>query len=363
MFSIQKQMARLIAVSGIASFQLAGASWVVLLAARGFTLAEIGIAEAVFHVASLTFEIPSGVISDVFGRRKSMVLSCVMRITSLLLMAFSNSLSDVCAALVFAAFSYNFASGTQEALAYDSLKTHGCESHYLKYSSVEMAVYRAGSSLATLLAGAALMLGYRRAYLLDAGLGLVCLAVTMGLHEAQPEEKPKSENTAAAIKKCVLDAVRFLLKEKRARRLMLFNAFAGACAILLVFFLQARLTRAGVSAAMLGPALFVIGLGGVAGARMAVRVKAWRYAHVGILCVAGVAMGIILGVGSIPLLMCIGGFAANMFDDLLQVRTDSLLQDMFPSSQRATLVSVSSLLFSMVMIMLSPLAGWFYGLL
>ena len=49
-----------------------------LLAARGFTLVEIGLAESCFHMASLLFEVPSGVISDVFGRKKSMILSQLM---------------------------------------------------------------------------------------------------------------------------------------------------------------------------------------------------------------------------------------------------------------------------------------------
>ena len=62
-------------------------------------------------------------------------------------------------------------------------------------------------------------------------------------------------------------------------------------------------------------------------------------------------------------MMIAGGFAANVFDDLLQVRTDALLNDRFPSSQRATLLSVSSMCFSMVMIVMSPLAGAFFDML
>ena len=52
-----------------------------------------------------------------------------------------------------------------------------------------------------------------------------------------------------------------------------------------------------------------------------------------------------------------GGFAAALSDDALQVRTNKILQDMFPSEQRATLVSIESFTFSMIMILLSPLAG------
>lgn len=96
MFNIRKQIRNIYTISVLSSFQIAGASWVALLAARGFSLAEIGIAEGVFHAASLLFEIPSGVISDVFGRKKSMILSQCMFILSAFLMAFSEGLPGVC---------------------------------------------------------------------------------------------------------------------------------------------------------------------------------------------------------------------------------------------------------------------------
>lgn len=57
------------------------------------------------------------------------------------------------------------------------------------------------------------------------------------------------------------------------------------------------------------------------------------------------------------LLMTLGGFVAAIGDDALQVRTNTMLQDMFPSEQRATLISVELFMFSVVMIILSPLAG------
>lgn len=58
--------------------------------------------------------------------------------------------------------------------------------------------------------------------------------------------------------------------------------------------------------------------------------------------------------------MALGGFIAAAGDDSLQVRTNALLQDMFPSEQRATLTSVESFTFSVIMIVLSPFAGFVF---
>ena len=62
-----------------------------------------------------------------------------------------------------------------------------------------------------------------------------------------------------------------------------------------------------------------------------------------------------------PYLMILGGFVGALSDDFLEVRTDVLLNEMIPSGQRATLISVSSFLFSLVMIVMSTLIGWIMG--
>ena len=53
--------------------------------------------------------------------------------------------------------------------------------------------------------------------------------------------------------------------------------------------------------------------------------------------------------------------AAGLLDDALQLVSDKRLNDRFPSAQRATLVSVSSMTFSLFMIPLSPLFGMFFS--
>ena len=139
---------------------------------------------------------------------------------------------------------------------------------------------------------------------------------------------------------------------------MLFNSFCGSIPVLTAFFLQARLTENGLSDILLGPGLFFITLGGALGAKAVTAVAKWEYRKVAALCVTGIAGGLLLSLHTAPLVMVLGGFMGNLFDDLLQVRTDALLNERFPSAQRATLVSVSSLTFSLTMILMSPLMGW-----
>ena len=367
-FEAGKQLRLLYLNTSLGAFQIAGASWVALLAARGFSLVEIGFAESVFHVASLLFEVPSGVISDVFGRKKSMVLSQCMLLVSSLLMLVSDSMAGVLPAMVFSAFGYNFASGTRESLAYETLKAEGREAEYDGYASTDMMLYTFFSSLATLCAGAALALGYRRAYLVDIGLGTVCLMSALRLQDvgyaAAGEEGGKNgpeETVWKKIFQCFRESVRFLLHSRKAMELILLNAAVGAAATLLRFFLQARLTEKGLPDALLGPALFFMGLGGAAGARLILHCKSWSYGRVFAVSAIAVAGCVAAAILPVPAVMVFGGFLSALFDNFLQVRSDVRLNEMVPAGQRATLISVSSLCFSGVMIVLSPLFGLLFS--
>lgn len=363
MFKIRKQIRNIYAISAFSSFQIAGASWVALLAMRGFSLVQIGFAECLFHVTSLLFEIPSGVISDVFGRKRTMILSQCFFVISALLMIMAESATSVYIALMLDALGYNFSSGTREALAYDSLKKAGKEEEYDKYASTEMVIYRIGNASAMLCAGLALFIGYQKAYCIDMLLGICCLYFSFRLKEIPASEKMSHQPVGQQIWECVKESIFFLIRNVRATQLMFWNAFVGAIATLLLFFLQAQLPFEGLPKGILGPALFVMGLGGAAGAKLVQYLSGWRYRKVSVVCFSGVVFGFMTVLMKNPWIMCIGGFMASLFDDFLQVRSDVLLNTMIPSEQRATLVSVSSFCFSIIMIVLSPLIGWIFSIL
>ena len=115
---VKKQIRTIYGISALEALHIAGASWVALLAARGFSVFEIGI----FHVVSMCFEIPSGAVADAFGRKRTMAASEALMILSILGMLCSGTFWTVAAAIGISALSYNMASGTREALAYDTLK-------------------------------------------------------------------------------------------------------------------------------------------------------------------------------------------------------------------------------------------------
>jgi len=248
MLNIEKQIRKLYASSVLGNLSLTGA-WVAILAARGYNLVDIGIAETVFHITSLIFEIPSGVLADVFGRKKMLIVSSIMRMIGNIIMILSDNLFTVCLSIAFHALSYNFSSGTGDALAYDSLKAANAASRFERFESDQLVIYRLCSGISTLCAGFALSIGHRLAYGTDLITGVIQIAVLMSLSEmysSDPEQSGKG--IAARLAICLKESFTFMKSAKRAMKLMIVNSLIGAADTLLLFFLQAKLPERGIPA-------------------------------------------------------------------------------------------------------------------
>lgn len=361
MFKIKKQLSKLYASSILGNLSLTGA-WVAILAARGYSLVEIGIAETVFHIVSLIFEIPSGVLADVFGRKKMLIVSTVMGMISDIVMILSGSLFTICLSIAFRALSYNFSSGSGDALAYDSLKLVKMESAFEKYESNQLIIYRLCSGISTLCAGFALTIGHRIAYGTSLITGTIQIMILLSLHEIFIESSAKDLGNKIGRKliACFKESFVFLKEMRNCMGLMLCNSFVGALDILLLFFLQAKLPETGISKWWLGFALLFMEMGGIVGSRLILKVSKIRYKWIFATALLFVLTGLLVEHSGVYWIMVLGGFIAAVGDDALQVRTNAVLQDMFPSEQRATLTSMESFSFSVIMIVLSPLAGFFF---
>ena len=361
-FSLSRQKRTLLFLEWCAGFCPAGSVWVLLLALRGFSLVEIGAAEGVFHIVSLCCELPSGLLADLMGRRRTLAAGQGMFLLAPLLMMCSRGLGSVCLSMAVRALGYNLQSGTREAMAYESMLQAGREDEYLKFSSLQNAVYRFSDGGAMLLAGATVALGWRRACLLDAVIALLGLAAALSLSEPvcpgreAPALTPRT--LPAALGGTVRGAWDLLRTDRTAVRIMLVNALIGACATLTRFFLQQRVEAAVPIPALLGPALFVLGLGGGLAGLAAGPLDRLPYWKAAALAGTGAALCALASRGTLLPVLMASGLAAGMLDDALQLVSDKRLNARFPSAQRATLVSVSSMAFSLFMIPLSPLFGW-----
>ena len=245
---LTRQKRTLLLLEWSVGFRPAGSVWVLLLALRGFSLVEIGAAEGLFHVVSFCCELPSGLLADLLGRKRTLALSQGMFLLSALLMAGSQGVGGVYLSLAVSALGYNLQSGTREAMTYESMLQWGQEGEYLRFSSLQNGVYRFSDGGAMLLAGATVLLGWRKAYLLDAVIALTGLLAVLALAEpacpGRDGPAVTSRTLPAALRETVWGAWTLLKTDRAAVKIILVNALAGACATLTRFFLQQRVEAA-----------------------------------------------------------------------------------------------------------------------
>lgn len=354
--------------SFVLTLNITGAVWVALLVARGYSLWQVGAAEGVFHVVSLLAEVPSGMMADLLGRRRVLALSGVAAALSALLMAFEQNFFWVCASMALSALAYNLVSGTQEALVYDSLKEAGQSERFLTMETITTQVETAGAALGKLAGALTGVLGFTAFYLVDLGISLLRTVTAAGLYEpaATPEQQARRAaplctllaELPASLRTHVAETVEFLRRSPRVVRYILAGAFIDLPAFLTLMYLQQRLTDIGLPTALLGVVLMVceVGypLGCWIGGRLQPRRLGWLYA----ICTAGCGL-CTLAMGAAPLAGAVaGGAGFAMFGTIWSLHARKRLNDWFPSDRRATLISVDSMAYSLLMIPASPLTGW-----
>lgn len=359
-----KQQLRCIYISDFFSgLRITDAVWVALLAARGFSLWEIGLAESVFHVVSLLCEVPSGMAADLLGRRKTLLSGGVLTVTCNLLMAFAPNLFTICLAMGLNALAMTMFSGTFTALVYDSLKTEGREDEYIQVSANSSQISMLANAIGSLASLLKRFLGFAGFYLLSAAFEGVSTAALALMEEPIVTESQASREKhplhalPEQFRQLVRDSLHVLHTCPMAVKLIASSALISVPSYLTKMFLQQRLVELGWPTELLFLPLLLGGLACVAGTEIGRRVRCRSMRRLYTACALLCGVGTLL-VGAAP---AWGGILGMMLvQGVLEVyllHESQKLNDAIPSDQRATLISVDGMAYSLLMIPASPLVG------
>ena len=121
---------------------------------KGLSYFEIGILIGFREVCTNLFEIPSGAIADLYGRRRAMIFSFFAYIASFVIFAVSKSLFPLFAAMFFYGLGDAFRSGTHKAMIFDWLRLQGRSDEKTKIYGFTRSWSQMGSAVSVLIAGA-----------------------------------------------------------------------------------------------------------------------------------------------------------------------------------------------------------------
>lgn len=329
--------------------------WVVYLGQRGLPLVLIGLCESIFHVASFCFEVPSGVLADRFGYKRVLIASRIAAAISSGLMLLGHSFWWFAVSFIISAFSYNLQSGTLEAFVYESLPAARREATYARATSRVASITEITTTIGVVLAGMLVNWHFDWTYWISIGLALVTSVLLLG--SVDVGKRPREERQTVRV--ILTSSLRVLRATPLLAKLMLVDAAMSAIATAYYYYFQHVMTARHFSGWLVSGLMLTGAVVNVIAVQLTPYLQD-RFSKSQLVCAICFIMTACLLLswanwlpGMLVLYLLVAGITALLYP-LFNVYYNSLV----PSGQRATLLSVASLLFSLIMIVLFPLMGW-----
>ncbi len=132
--------------------------FILFLRYKGLSFTQIGILYAAREITTNLFEIPSGLMADAVGRKKSLMFSYILYITSYLIFAFGQGFWLFLFAIIFYGMADAFRSGTNKAMIYHYLEVKGWSDYKVDYYGHTRSCSQLGSAISSLVAAAIVFL-------------------------------------------------------------------------------------------------------------------------------------------------------------------------------------------------------------
>ena len=335
---------------GITSF------WILFFIQNGLSLLQIGLLESIFHGTSLLCEIPSGMLADRFSYKTNLYLARLSSIGSSILILFGQGNFWIYAlAMMVNAWSYNFDSGTSTAFLFDSAVEAGQKDRYLQISSFLSGVAEVTRTLGTVVAGFFIHGALAWTYYISIGLSLLSILLIFLMKEPESKSDERSHLTL----KRILEVVKQEWQDKPVLFYwMLTYQLVGTIMCMFYFYYQQKISDLAswqVSLIMLigsGFNLLAVYLASQIG-------KKWNSNQVFPILVALTGLALFLVGVKTPFAYLSVYLLTNALYAVYQPIYYNDLQAYLPSSVRATMLSINSMMFSLSMIVIFPLTGWF----
>jgi len=350
---------------GLNTLDLTRGLWMIYLFTRGFSLAELGILEGVFHLTAFIMEIPTGLIADLWGRKLSRLLGRITFLISLGILFLSQSFFFQLIGFIITAIGYNLESGAGEALLYDSMKELGIEEQYKKIAGKNNFVDWMGGTLSFLIGGYfAVHLGYTWVFIPSIFIVLISILVTSIMHEPSlvlhEQTRLRKMGWVKAMAVQTMESLKVIKEKPRIAFLILFSELIFMFLTSLFFYLQTYWKGNGWNEFQIG---LVFAGSGVLSAFSGLKGEQIEkeIGERGILLFAPILLLVALwGIALTsftPFFFIITGFV----DGILYVAIQDYLNKMIPSERRATVLSFQSMSFSLYMVIFFPVIGFFGG--
>lgn len=323
----------------------------VFMMERGLSIAEISIVAFMVMTAIFIFEIPTGAIADIYGRKVSYVCSCFFMTVSLLIYMASNSLVVFLIAAVFHAISSTLSSGAFQAWLVDSLKYNSCSTPlntiFVKEKQIRLSVGIIGALIGSFLADKNIIFPW------IAGIFVMLMAGIIATVFMKEEYFSRQETSLTAEIKSAKKVIKVGIECAKNNKAVKFVLLMGLLQSFVTqvpsiqyqpFFDQFLPDKTSLGFLWVAITIFTI-VGTTLSSRLLLRLKN-NHKNTLALSQIGIGVGILLsGIFMFPLSLFAFLFW-NLTAGICSPISDEYLNENIPSKSRATIISFESMAYS-----------------
>jgi MFS family permease len=214
------------------------------------SLADIMMLQALFGVAVVLFEFPSGYLADRIGRRRSLLVGATLSIVGWLAYTRAASFPAVALAEMLLGAGSAFVSGADRALLWTSLVTADRGGEYPRWEGRLRAAAQTSEAVSAAAGGWLYALGPRLPFWLQVPTAALGLVTVVALRDTPPRRTPPTPSHVQR----ALHLVRFTLwRHRRLQAAIALSVALGLASFVMVWLIQPYLQLRGVPPAWFGP--------------------------------------------------------------------------------------------------------------
>lgn len=195
--------------------------YLLLFESKGLTVTQISLLLAIWSLPGIVLEIPSGILADRWSRKNLIVLGAILKALCYLFWFFSEGFLLYAIGFILWGVGGSFASGSEEALLYDSMKTEGQEDNYEKVLGKGRFISGVSTIAASIIGGViGKSFGFEAALLLSIISGILSGTVALAFQEKNLYRERLQELSEEKEDATLRNALGFLLHNKE---IMLFT--------------------------------------------------------------------------------------------------------------------------------------------
>ena len=232
---LKHNIVKMYLLRGVVWFMVAMPIIVLFFQEHGLTLTEIMLLQSIYSLSVAFFEIPSGYMADLFGRRHTIILGTIFSFIGYLVFSFYDGFYVFALAQVLIGIGGSLMSGSDSALLYDTLIELKEKDTYTRVEGISYAVGNFSEATAGILGGFFAVTSIYLPIYVQTGILFFSIPIAISLVEPKINRDNKVDRSISAI----LGVLKFaMLESKKIRWLIIYSSAMGVATLAMAWFAQ-----------------------------------------------------------------------------------------------------------------------------